>query len=70
VKSATWQRCSEVSINSELANLREIRTNLSECISTLHEDAVRTRLTMALSFVQMTIDALEGFKKERTTAAD
>jgi hypothetical protein len=48
MKSANWELCSLVSINSELGHFREIRSNLSECISTLPEDADHTLMSMAL----------------------
>jgi hypothetical protein len=70
VKSANWAPCSEVSLDSELRNLREIRTNLSECIDSLPEDDVgRNKMAMALSFVQMAIDALTSFQAERAASA-
>lgn len=70
MKSANWAPCSEVSLDSELRNLREIRTNLSECIDSLPEDDVgRSKMAMALSFVQMAIDALTSFQAERVASA-
>jgi hypothetical protein len=69
MKSAHWEPCSEVSINSELRNLREVRTNLIECLDSMPKDNRRTKLTVALSFVQMAIDALTTFRAERSTSA-
>jgi hypothetical protein len=70
LKSANWSACSEVSLDSELRNLREIRTNLSECIDSLSEDDVgRNKMAVALSFVQMAIDALSSFQAERAASA-
>ena len=69
MKSARWEPCSEVSIKSELHNLREVRTNLTECLDSLPKDVRRTKLTVALSFVQMAIDALTTFQAGRTTSA-
>jgi hypothetical protein len=58
--------CSEASIDSELHNLREVRAKLSECAAVLREgDVGRTQMAMALSFVQMAIDALNKFRSER-----
>jgi len=58
MKSANWEPWSEVSINSELNHLREVRAYLSECIDALPEDDARNKMAMALSFVQMAIGAL------------
>jgi hypothetical protein len=69
MKCAHWEPCSEVSINSELNNLREVGTNLNECLDSLPKDVRRTKLTVALSFVQMAIDALTTFQAERATSA-
>jgi hypothetical protein len=69
MKSANWEPCSAVSINSELHNLREVRTNLIECLDSMPKDNRRTKLTVALSFVQMAIDALTTFPAERATSA-
>ena len=66
MRSARWEPCSEVSINSELDNLREVRANLSECLNAMPEnDSVRPRMAMALSFVEMAIDALNSFQAEQ-----
>ena len=62
--------CSEDSIGSELHNLREVRANLIECLDVLPEDDVaRIKMDMALSFVQLAIDALSSFQAERTWPA-
>jgi hypothetical protein len=55
MKAATWESCSGVSLNSELANLREVETNLAECFRT---DPRRCNIVVALSFLQMAIAAL------------
>jgi len=70
MKSANWQPCSEASINSELNHLREVRANLSECIADLLVGEARPHMTMALSFVQLAIDALATYQvKIKTVAA-
>jgi hypothetical protein len=62
--------CSEDSIGSELHNLREVRANLIECLDVLPEDDVaRIKIDMALSFVQLAIDALSSFHAERAGSA-
>ena len=68
MKNANWKPCSDASIHSELSHLKEVRTNLSECVAVLAEDEPRTNITMALSFVQMAIDALATFQVKATTA--
>jgi hypothetical protein len=65
MKSANWEPCSEISINCELNRLREVRRNLSECIDALPEDDARSKMLMALSFVQMAMDALASFQAEQ-----
>jgi hypothetical protein len=65
MKSANWEPCSETSINCELNHLREVRTSLSKCIDVLPEDDARTKMAMALSFVQMAMDALTSFQAEQ-----
>lgn len=70
MKRANWEPCSEASINSELNHLREVRANLSECVADLLVDEARPHMTMALSFVQMAIDALATYQvKIKTIAA-
>jgi hypothetical protein len=64
-KNADWLPCSEASIRTELEHLREVRTNLSECIDTLPEDDARTTIATALSFVQMAMEALASFQAEQ-----
>ena len=62
--------CSEASIDSELHNLREVRANLSECLDVLPgDDVAHFKLAMALSFVQMAIEALSSFQAERAASA-
>ena len=62
--------CSEDSIGSELHNLQEVRANLIECLEVLPEDDVaRIKMDMALSFVQLAIDALSNFQAERAGPA-
>ncbi len=62
--------CSEDSIGSELHNLQEVRANLLECLDVLPEDDVgRIKMDMALSFVQLAIDALSSFQAERAVPA-
>ena len=62
--------CSEDSIGSELHNLQEVRANLIECLDVLPEDDVaRIKMDMALSFVQLAIDALSSFQAERSGPA-
>lgn len=62
MKTTQWESCSEASIDAELYRLRKVRTNLSECIDVLREDHAREKMTAALSFVQMAIDALTHFQ--------
>jgi hypothetical protein len=58
--------CSEAAVASELDHLREVRTKLGECLAVLRGgDVGRTQMAMALSFVQMAIDALSKFQSER-----
>ena len=62
--------CSEDSIGSELHNRQEVRANLIECLDVLPEDDVaRIKMDMALSFVQLAIDALSRFQAERAGPA-
>jgi hypothetical protein len=68
MKSANWQPSLEASISSELNHLQAVRANLSECVANLLEDGVPLRMTMALSFVQMAIDALGTYQGEMKTA--
>lgn len=68
MKNANWEPCSDASIHSELNHLREVRTNLSECVAVLLGDEARTNMTLALSFVQMAIDALATFQVKAKTA--
>jgi hypothetical protein len=69
MKSANWEPCSEASINSELNHLREVRANLSECVADLLVDEERPHMTMALSFVQLAIDALAAYQVEIQSVA-
>jgi hypothetical protein len=70
MKSATWAPCSEASINSELNHLREVRANLSECVADQPVNEAPPHMTMALSFVQLAIDALATYQvKTKTVAA-
>jgi hypothetical protein len=62
MKSATWESCSEVSIDSQLRNLREIAANLTESLATT--DEMRSKAAKAQSFVQMAIAALENVQAE------
>jgi hypothetical protein len=63
--------CSEDSIASELHNLQEVRANLIECSDVLPEDDVgRIQMDMALSFVQLAIDALSRFQDKRAGSGD
>jgi hypothetical protein len=58
--------CSEAVIDSGIHKLREVRDSVGECLSVLRaNDAGRTQIAMALSFMQMAIDALTRFKSER-----
>jgi hypothetical protein len=58
--------CSEDSISSDLHNLREVRANLIQCRDVLSEDDIaRIKMDMALSFVQLAIDALSNFQADR-----
>jgi hypothetical protein len=62
--------CSDAVIDSDLHKLQEVRLKLSECLSVLRADDVgRTQIAMALSFVQLAIDALMKFKFERAPLA-
>jgi hypothetical protein len=62
--------CSEDFIDSELHDLREVRANLVECRGVLPEDdAARIQMDMALSFVQLAIDALSRFQAETAGSA-
>jgi len=65
MKSANRESCSEASINCELNRLREVRSSLSNCIDALPEDDARTKMAMALSFVQMAMDALASFQAQQ-----
>jgi hypothetical protein len=65
MRSVNWDSCSEASINCELKRLREVRNNLSQCIDALPEDDRRSKMAMALSFVQMAMDALASFQAEQ-----
>ena len=65
MKSANRESCSEASINCELNHLREVRTSLSRCIDVLPEDDARTKMALALSFVQMAMDSLASFQAEQ-----
>lgn len=65
MRSVNWDSCSEASINCELNRLREVRSNLSQCIDVLPEDDARTEMAMALFFVQMAMDALVSFQAEQ-----
>jgi len=65
MKSANWEPCSETSINCELNHLREVRTSLSRCIDALPEDDARTKMALALSFVQMAMDSLASFQAQQ-----
>jgi hypothetical protein len=59
--------CSEGAIDSGLHKLQEVRGIVSECLSALRADDVgRTQIAMALSFVQMAIDALGKFKSAQS----
>jgi len=59
--------CSGAVIDSGLHKLREVRDSVSECLSVLSpNDAGRTQIAMALSFIQMAMDALGKFKSERS----
>jgi hypothetical protein len=58
--------CSETAVASELDHLREVRAKLSECLDVLPEDDIeRTKVAMALSFVQLAFDALTSFQGGR-----
>ena len=65
MRSVNWDSCSEASTNCELNRLREVRRNLSQCIDVLPEDDARAEMAMALSFVQMAIDALASFQAQQ-----
>jgi hypothetical protein len=65
MKSANWESCSEASINCELNRLREVRSSLNNCIDALPEDDARTKMALALSFVQMAMDSLASFQAEQ-----
>jgi len=53
------------STNCELNRLREVRRKLSQCIDDLPEDDARAEIAVALSFVQMAMDALAGVQAEQ-----
>ncbi len=59
MKCTNWEPCSEVSINTELRNLREIETNLGECLGA---DETRYRAAIAQSFLQMAIAAVKDLQ--------
>ena len=65
MKSANRESCSEASINCELNRLREVRASLNNCIDALPEDDARNKMLMALSYVQMAMDALSSFQAEQ-----
>jgi hypothetical protein len=55
--------CSGDRFASELGHLLEVRAKLSEYLDILPEDEIgRTKTVMALSFVQLAIDALNSFQ--------
>jgi hypothetical protein len=69
MKSTQWERCSEVSIESEMANLREVEANIDECLEIMPvSNLTRYKLVLALSFVQQAIEALTVFQSERATS--
>lgn len=65
MRSANWEPCSETSINCKLNHLREVRTSLNRCIDVLPEDDARSKMALALCFVQMAMDGLASFQAER-----
>jgi hypothetical protein len=65
MKSANRESCSEASINCEMNRLREVRTSLNNCIDALPEGDARSKMLMALSYVQMAMDALASFQAEQ-----
>jgi hypothetical protein len=61
--------CSQDSIDSASHKLRGVRLELSECLVVLREEDVgHAKMVMALSFIQLALDALVGFQSERDTA--
>jgi len=70
MKSANWGPCSEASINSQLNHLREVRASLSECVADLLVDEEQPHMTVALSFLQLAIEALGAYQvKIKSVAA-
>jgi len=58
--------CSEDSIDSALHKLRSVRFDLSECLLVLREeDTGRAKMVMALSFIQLAVEALLSLQSER-----
>jgi hypothetical protein len=61
--------CSKGLIDSASHELRGVRLKLSECLVVLREeDTGHDKVVMALSFIQLALDALLGFQSERDTA--
>jgi hypothetical protein len=61
MKQPSWQDCSEISINSELVNLKEIEANLEALLASINGGfSEKPRLVEALSFVQQANLVLSG----------
>jgi hypothetical protein len=61
MKLAQWNEFSEISLSSELANLKEIEANLEALSASTNGDfSARSKVAEALSFVQQAASAISG----------
>ena len=62
MKSAKWEQSSEVSIMSEVFNLKEVEANLSGLLT--DEESKTGRITLALSFIHQAVQQLLQIKPQ------